>query len=135
MSEIIVLSAYIVFNKITLFLGSLISLIFLFYKKNIFYFKIKPIIFISLFTLLFFLKNFLVSGCIAFPIEKTCNKNILWFDSGIKGNSIAKITMLENEAWTKGWSDQKENVKSYEVYLSNYDWIKIWVKNHGKKNA
>lgn len=133
MSEIIVLSAYIVFNKITLFLGSLISLIFLFYKKNVFYFKIKPIIFISLFTLLFFLKNFLVSGCIAFPIEKTCNKNILWFDNGIKGNSIAKITMLENEAWTKGWSDQKENVKSYEVYLSNYNWIKIWVKNHGKR--
>ena len=33
MIEIIVLSAYIVFNKITLFLGSLISLIFLFIKK------------------------------------------------------------------------------------------------------
>ena len=133
MSEIIVLSAYIVFNKITLFLGSLISLIFLFYKKNIFYFKIKPIIFISLFTLLFFLKNFLVSGCIVFPIEKTCNKNVLWFDNGMNGYSIAKITMLENEAWSKGWSDQKENIKSYETYLSNYDWIEIWVKNHGKR--
>ena len=44
-----------------------------------------------------------------------------------------KITMLENEAWTKGWSDQKENSKSYEVYLSNYDWIEIWIKNHGKR--
>ena len=41
--------------------------------------------------------------------------------------------MLENEAWTKGWSDQKENSKSYEVYLSNYDWIEIWIKNHGKR--
>ena len=132
-SEIIILSAYIVFNKITLFLGSLISIIFLFFKKKIFYFKIKPIIFISLFTILFFLKNFLVSGCIAFPIEKTCNKNILWFDKGINGYSSAKITMLENEAWTKGWSDQKENSKSYEVYLSNYDWIEIWIKNHGKR--
>ena len=133
LSEIIVLSAYIVFNKITLFLGSLIPLIFLFFKKNIFYFKIKPIIFIGLFTILFFLKNFLVSGCIAFPIEKTCNKSILWFDKGNEGNSLAKITMLENEAWTKGWSDQKENIKNYEVYLSNYDWIEIWIKNHGKR--
>ena len=133
LSEIIILSAYIIFNKITLFVGSLISLIFLFYKKNIFYFKIKPIIFISLFTVLFFLKNFLISGCIAFPIEKTCNKNILWFDKGIGGYSSAKNTMLENEAWTKGWSDQKENIKSYEVYLSNYDWVEIWIKNHGKR--
>ena len=57
----------------------------------------------------------------------------MWFDRGINGYSSAKITMLENEAWTKGWSDQKENSKSYEVYLSNYDWIEIWIKNHGKR--
>tara|TARA_Y100000768_G_scaffold388431_1_gene384314 strand:+ start:1741 stop:3462 length:1722 start_codon:yes stop_codon:yes gene_type:complete len=134
MGEIITLSAYIVFNKITLFLGSFVAAIFLIVKKKIFYFKIKPIIFVSLFTFVFFLKNFLISGCLAFPIEKTCAANAFWYDMGDKKrDSIAKITMIENEAWTKGWSDQKKNVKNYEEYLSDYSWVKIWFKNHGKR--
>ena len=29
------------------------------------------------------------------------------------GQSIARITMLENEAWTKGWVDQKKNIKKF----------------------
>ena len=70
MGEIIGLSAYLIFNKITLFLGSMISFVFLFFKKQIFYFKAKLIIFVTIFTFAFFLKNFLISGCIAFPIEK-----------------------------------------------------------------
>tara|TARA_B100002051_G_C16729867_1_gene637619 strand:- start:1134 stop:2705 length:1572 start_codon:yes stop_codon:yes gene_type:complete len=133
MGEIITLSAYIVYNKITLFIGSLATLIFLIIKKKIFFFKIKPLIFIFLFTLAFFLKNFLISGCIAFPIEKTCAQSIFWFDVGEKGVSIAKTTIVENEAWTKGWVDQKENIKNYEEYLSDYNWVKIWIKNHGKR--
>ena len=133
MSEIIILSAYIVFNKITLFLGSLITLFFLILRKNFYYFNLRPIIFISLFTFLFFFKNFLISGCFAFPIEKTCLSNVQWFDTGGNKNSIAKVTMLENEAWTKGWSDQKGKIKNYELYLSDYNWIKIWSNNHGKR--
>ena len=133
MGEIITLSAYIVFNKITLFLGSFVAAIFLIVKKKIFYFKIKPLIFVSLFTFAFFLKNFLISGCLAFPVEKTCAERAFWYDVGKKRVSIAKITMIENEAWTKGWSDQKKNVKNYEEYLSDYSWVKIWFKNHGKR--
>ena len=72
MGEIITISSFIVFNKITLFLGGLITFIFLFFKRKIYYFKIKPIIFVFIFTIAFFLKNFLVSGCIAFPIDMTC---------------------------------------------------------------
>ena len=41
--------------------------------------------------------------------------------------------MLENEAWTKGWSDQKNNIKNYEQYLSDYDWIEVWLNGHGKR--
>ena len=41
--------------------------------------------------------------------------------------------MVENEAWTKGWSDQVDNIKNYEEYLSDYSWVKIWFKNHGKR--
>ena len=41
--------------------------------------------------------------------------------------------MLENEAWTKGWVDQKKNIKNFEEYLSDYKWIKIWAVNHGQR--
>ena len=102
MGEIITLSAYLVFNKITLFLGSLITVIFLFFKKKIFYFNYRSIIFISLFTLAFFLKNFLISACIAFPIDATCISQMCWFDANGSNNSMAKTVMIENEAWTKG---------------------------------
>ena len=132
-SEIITLATYIVFNKITLFFGSLVALILLIFKKNFFYFKLKPIIFIIIFAFAFFLKNFLISGCLAFPIEKTCNTKVIWFDSGSDGKSMAKITEIENEAWTKGWSDQVKNIKTYEVYSSDFNWIDTWSKNHGKR--
>ena len=81
----------------------------------------------------FFIKNLLVSGCFAFPIEKTCVTKVFWYDLNGNRGSNAKMTMLENEAWTKGWSDQKENRKNFEEYLSNLDWVTLWSKNHGKR--
>ena len=133
MGEIITISSFIVFNKITLFLGSLITFIFLFFKKKIYFFPIKTIILVFIFTIAFFLKNFFVSGCIAFPVDMTCVSKVIWFDNSGANNSMAKIVMVENEAWTKGWSDQKNNIKSYDEYISNFDWINIWLNNHGKR--
>ncbi len=133
MGEIGVISAYLVYNKITLFLGSVVAIILLVFKKKIYFFKIKPIIFILLFTFIFFTKNLLVSGCAAFPIKKTCVSSLFWYDFGSKRGTNAEKTMLENEAWTKGWSDQKNNIKNYEQYLSDYDWIEVWLNGHGKR--
>ncbi len=133
MGEILSLSAYIIFNKITLFLGCFIPIILLFFKKKLVFLNLKVFLFLAFFSFAFFLKNFLVSGCLAFPIEQTCFTKVFWYDSQEKRGSNAKITMLENEAWTKGWSDQKENRKEFKEYLSNFNWIKLWSENHGKR--
>jgi len=133
MGEVLTVGAYIVFNKITLFLGSFLPFIILFFKKDLKLFNPKIIFFLALFTVSFFIKNILVSGCLAFPIEKTCLTKVFWYDLNSNRGSNAKLTMLENEAWTKGWSDQKENHKNFENYLSNLDWIELWSKNHGKR--
>lgn len=132
-SEMFLVSAYVVFNKITLFLGSFAPILILLFKKKIYYFKVKFLIFLILFSLCFFLKNFMISGCFAFPIEQTCIKKVFWYDIEEKRGSNAKVTMLENEAWTKGWSDQRENRKNFEEYLSNLNWVKLWSQNHGKR--
>ncbi len=131
--EIGILSAYLIYNKITLFLGSLVTIIFFVFKKKMNFLKIKPVIFILLFTFIFFTKNFLVSGCAAFPIKKTCVSNFFWYDFGSNRGTNAEKTMFENEAWTKGWNDQINNKKNYEQYLSDYDWIKVWLDGHGKR--
>tara|TARA_S200000501_G_scaffold378869_1_gene444375 strand:- start:1930 stop:3648 length:1719 start_codon:yes stop_codon:yes gene_type:complete len=133
MGEISILCAYLIYNKITLFLGSLLTLIFLMFKRKIFFFKIKPLIFILLFTFLFFTKNLLVSGCAVFPINKTCFSSLFWYDYSSNRGSNAETTMFENEAWTKGWNDQKVNKKNYEQYLSDFNWVKIWLNGHGKR--
>lgn len=131
MGELLTVTAYIIFSKVTLFLGSLIPISIIILKKKINFFNLKILFFLVLFLVSFFTKNLLVSGCFAFPIEKTCVKKIFWYDKDSKRGSNAKVTMLENEAWTKGWSDQRKNRKNFEEYLSNYNWIKLWSKNHG----
>ena len=133
MGEISVLCSYLIFNKITLFLGSLISIILLIIKKKLYFFKIKPFIFIFLFTFLFFSKNLLVSGCAIFPIKETCVSSLFWYDFGSNRGTNAEKTMIENEAWTKGWNDQGKKRLNYEQYLSNYNWVKIWFNGHAKK--
>ena len=133
MGKVIIVATYIVFNKITLFLGSIIPFIIMIYKKEFKLCNFKVLFFVTLFTVSFFTKNLLVSGCFAFPIEKTCLTNIFWYDDDSSRGSNAKITMSENEAWTKGYPDQKKNHVSYEKYLSNFGWIEIWYKNHGKR--
>ena len=129
--ELFTVAAYIIFNKITLFLGSLIPIALMFLRKKFILFNYKLFLFLVLFSFSFFAKNVLVSGCLAFPIEKTCIYEVSWYDKNSNRGSNANITMKENEAWTKGWSDQKENPKSFEEYISNLEWIKLWSKNHG----
>ena len=133
MGEISVLCSYLIFNKITLFLGSFISIILLIIRKKLYFFKIKPFIFIFLFTFLFFSKNLLVSGCAIFPIKETCVSSLFWYDFGSNRGTNAEKTMIENEAWTKGWNDQAKKRLNYEQYLSNYNWVKIWFNGHAKK--
>ena len=96
-SELLTVGAYIIFNKITLFIGGLISIIIIILNKSIKLLNLRLVFFLTLFTFLFFLKNFIVSGCIAFPIEKTCISKAFWYDANSNRGSNAEITMLENE--------------------------------------
>ena len=108
----------------------MISIIIIILNKSIKLLNLRLVFFLTLFTFLFFLKNFIVSGCIAFPIEKTCISKAFWYDANSNRGSNAEITMLENEAWTKSWSNQKGDRLSYEKYLSDLNWI-----NYGPKHT
>ena len=93
--------------------------------------KNKVIIFSLIFCSLFLTKNLINSGCLIFPVEQVCFKNLKWYDYNSDRRSNAVNAKAETEAWSKGWSDQKISKKDFVSYIEGFDWVKVWAKNHG----
>ena len=82
----------------------------------------------SFLLLVWVFRNIIISGCIIYPIEKTCFKNLKYFDQ--------EKTILEaqsGEAWAKDWINQKDKKLSFEEYNKEFNWFKTWRKIHLKK--
>ena len=133
LKKTILASTFIFLNKVTLLLGFLIPLFYIFRNLKIKFLLNKVSIFSLIFLFLYFGKNILVSGCLMFPVEQTCIEKVFWYDKNSDRGSNAINTRLENEAWTKGWMNQEGRKKSHEDYLKNYNWVEIWISSEGKK--
>ena len=118
------ISVFIFLNKITLGLSFLFPLyVFLKCKE-----RLKIIFSFPLLLLLLWLtKNFLVSGCLIFPVEKTCSKNIYW--SNIK---LIKEQKILGEAWAKGWPDRDNLEIDQKKFVMGFNWLEAWSKKHLK---
>ena len=126
--ELILISAFILMNKITMSLSIILPLL-LFKKISKSVLLNKTNFFTIIFLFLWLIKNILISGCIIYPIKNTCFSNLSWSDI-----ELTKKVSIENEAWTKGWIDQKgENKYSTNDYIKDFNWIKTWSQNHLKK--
>ena len=123
-SNSLVISGFIVMNKITLGVASILPLIFLSKKRFISLLKLKRNYFIFLFLILWFIKNIIVSGCVVYPLPQSCFKNLTWTD--IK---TTEFVSNENEAWTKNWPDTDMSL-SHEEYIKDFRWLKHWKKNY-----
>ena len=139
---IFIFSVFTFLNKISLVLIFIIIITILLKKNNIinilkFFISKKEIrnfFFLIFFTFGWITKNILVSGCVAFPLEKTCFKEIKWHDKyDTNRRSNAKFANLEVEAWAKGISDSPQPQKQFKEYIKNFYWVNIWIKNHGFK--
>ena len=125
-SNHLLLSVFIILNKITMAFAIFLPFIFL-NRKNILYQITKPINFFPLiFLCLWLCKNIIISGCVVYPISKLCFENLEW--SNIYE---AKTVAQENEAWTKSWPDfENTNGLSQKDYSSNFNWLNTWSKTH-----
>ena len=88
----------------------------------------RTLYFLSFLLLIWVFRNIIISGCIIYPIEKTCFKNLKYFDQ--------EKTILEaqsGEAWAKDWINQKDKKLSFEEYNKEFNWFKTWRKVHLKK--
>lgn len=127
--KITIICIFLITLKTFMILVSLIPIILFFASKKKFNLLINPLCIIScLFLFSWLLKNFLSSGCIIYPLQLSC------FDNLIYSNFQQTINeQLAGEAWSKGWSDQKNMIMPYEQYIKNFNWVETWSNVHLKQ--
>ena len=127
--KIVILSLFLISLKPFMVIVLLLPLI-LFYlnKKKLFLIKKKQF-FICLFLIsIWFLKNILISGCLIYPLNKSCIKSLIYFD---EKNTLTRS--YEGEAWSKSVPDSKEKFSSHKEYIKKFNWLPTWKENHLKK--
>ena len=119
------LSAYVFLNKVLLGLFFLLPLYILVRNKHFF----GKILFSlpAFFTLLWLVKNILISGCVLYPVKSTCFTNLKWTD--IKKTEIVQI---ESEAWSKAWPENKKKNLSHKEFIQDFEWLDAWNSKHFK---
>ena len=125
LSFISLISVFIFLNKITMTPVLIIPLFFLITKFRIENLKIIYS-FASLFFIVWIIKNIIISGCIIYPVKKTCISNLNWTDI----NQINHEN-ISGEAWAKDWPNRLDRKISMEKYNKNFNWLSSWSKNHG----
>ncbi len=86
-------------------------------KFYIFNFKFLTIIFLCL---IFFIQQFIYTGCLLFPTTFTC-LNVSWFNPD--HIDLSKQLELTNKSYSLA-----RDIYSPEEYLSNFNWFLFWVK-------
>jgi len=119
-------SIFAFLNKTFLIFSLLVPLICL--NRDI----LKNLINLKFLTLILFLsfwavKNILITGCILYPMPSSCF-NLSW--TNFEGLSNVYEVSIGSEAWSKDWSNQKDNILPYKEFLENFYWLKFWINNH-----
>ena len=122
---------FIFLNKNSYILTLLIPVVYFFKNKiNINKIEIIKKLFApyTLMLFLWLLKNIIISGCIIYPLTKTCFTNIEWSEKkmNIKKEAIAA------EAWAKAWPQYNGDL-SQKKFNKNFNWVEAWSKTHLKK--
>lgn len=72
---------------------------------------LKKNLFLVYLSILFFIKNLISTGCIYFPIEITCSKNLFWYEKGFAN--------LEQETISNG-------LIAFSRDTSLFEWYQLW---------
>lgn len=127
--KILLISVFIFINKPTLGLVFIAPITIFFYQYKLSLKKIFSILFSFPALLLYFwlIKNIIITGCIIYPVENTCFKNLPWTNI----QQVLNVN-IESQAWSKGWPDRIKENTSMEEFNKNLNWISTWGKKHLK---
>ena len=70
--------------------------------------------------LIFFIQQFIFTGCILFPTSYTC-LDVSWFSNDHL--NVSKQLELINKSYSEA-----KNIYSREEFLSNFTWFSFWFK-------
>ena len=123
--KILLISIFLFFIKI-FYIIILIApfIIFLLYRKSINLIKSKINIFSYIFLILWLIKNIFVSGCAIYPIDLTCNSNLIWNTDNATEQSI------NGEAWAKDWINREDENLGMKEHSKKFIWLNDWKNNH-----
>jgi len=104
----------------------IILLPFFLYIKNFKIFKFyifqKKFLFIYFLVSLFFIQQFIYTGCFIFPTDLSC-LNVSWFNNDYL--KLSKQLELTNKSYSLA-----KNIYTPNEYLSNYTWFPFWLKRN-----
>ena len=116
-------------SSLILILTIPLTLLLINFKKE-YLVNLKSLLLIFI-TLLWFTKNLITSGCLIYPIEFTCFEQLDWFTNNTEYLSSAKLQALDNQAWSKGWSNYIGAEITQVSFVKNFFWVKTWLSVHG----
>jgi len=111
----------IIFIKITFAFIIILPLYFFLIDKKLSLLSNKKIILIGTICVIYFTKNFIISGCLIYPIEFLCFESLSWSNNQAviwKNQTLPLII--------KAWPYYTGALTEYE-YLKNFNWFKTWI--------
>ena len=95
-----------------------------FLKENL---NLRILIFVSFFMLLFFLHNFISTGCLAYPIDLTCvGDRFFW---SLSHEEIKRMN-LWGEVWAKAGATPNYVIDDFKEYVSGINWVPLWFEQY-----
>ena len=127
-SKIVLISTYLFSIKPFMFsLSLLIFYLFIKLKDKKKILLDRTIIFSTLFLIVWIIKNLITSGCIIYPVSKTCLTNLSYLDL-----EKTKFEEVAGESWSKDFSNYKKGKYELKEYIKNFRWVSTWSKKHFK---
>jgi len=116
----LIISLFLTGIKLFFIFSFVIPLFLMIKYKNIKFFLKKEFIFLLVFSLTYFGKNILWTGCLIYPLYFTCFSQLSW-----NSQDIAYKIMTTIEIHTKGFDSYKGSFSKQE-YLQDYNWVQTW---------
>ena len=121
---LLIIGIFIFFIKIIFFpILIFLILLFLFITKKIsinFFFDLR-VYFILFILFQYLIKNFLISGCLIYPVKFLCINNSSWYSSEILNNFL-----INTEIFNKSFNSYTGSLEAI-VFIKNLNWVESWI--------
>lgn len=109
-------------------------MLFIIYKKGIFLYRhisCSRYFLISALLVILFSSSFFKTGCVFYPINKTCFsvKNVSWSEKSYLKSYSEIVSTWAKSYWSKG-NSKYEKIDDVILFNKNFNWVKFWIEKH-----